>query len=139
MLSEVKGCLCNQLRMAARAVTQLYDEALRPSGLRVTQFSLLAAVHAFAPIKQGRLARLIAMDKTTLNRNIRPLIKEGLLELGPGKALTLTAKGQRRLKKGYGPWRDVQRRLSGRLGDDAAARLLADLRTIRKEASHERD
>jgi DNA-binding MarR family transcriptional regulator len=67
------------VRAAARLITNAYDDALRPSGLRVIQFALLAAIGAEQSVSITALARLIDMDRTTLSRNLKPLEKDGLI------------------------------------------------------------
>src|SRR3989475_12176646 len=99
-LVRLSPCVCNTLRMAARAVTQLYDDVLRPSGLRVTQFSILAT---FARMGEANLKELedeLAIDQTTLTRSLGLLERDGLIERGPhtdgrGKAMRRTSKGKR--------------------------------------------
>ena len=66
-------CNCSTLRSATRVLTQAYDEVLRPSGLRTTQFSILARLAGVGPVPLSELAELLAMDRTTLARNLRPL------------------------------------------------------------------
>jgi DNA-binding MarR family transcriptional regulator len=85
-LAEVAaGCACKNLRRTARAVTQLYDETLRPSGLRVTQFTLLVAVAVSQPVPITRLADALALDRTTLARDLKPLTERGLVEVAAGE------------------------------------------------------
>jgi len=69
-LANCTSCACFNLRKVTRGVTQLYDEMLRPAGLRVTQFSLLVAVRVAEPVGVTRLAELTVMDRTTLTRNL---------------------------------------------------------------------
>ena len=83
--ASVTDCTCFNLRKAARAVTQYYDDALRPSGLRVTQFSLLSVIKQFGTVNIGTLADEAVMDRTTLTRNLKLLEQEGLV--------TITASG----------------------------------------------
>ncbi|MEE8273100.1 MAG: MarR family transcriptional regulator, partial [Alphaproteobacteria bacterium] len=70
---EAAICTCFNLRKAARAVTQLYDAALGPSGLRATQFSLIAALGVRGAPTISQLAKAMVMDRTTLTRNLKPL------------------------------------------------------------------
>ena len=67
-------CVCNTLRMATRAVTQLYDDVLRPSGLRVTQFSILAAIARLGEAGVSQLADALAIEQTTMTRSLTPLM-----------------------------------------------------------------
>src|SRR5256886_9776624 len=98
------ACTCFRLRSLTRRVTQLYDQALAPSGLTVTQYSLLAHAlrHGAAPTV-SELAKQLFTDRTTLTRNLKPLADAGLLKLGDGadarsKAVLVTAKGRSALR-----------------------------------------
>ncbi len=84
-LAHCTSCACFNLRKVTRAVTQLYDELLRPAGLRVTQFSLLVAVRMAGPVGVTRLVELTVMDRTTLTRNLELLQKQGLIEVASGE------------------------------------------------------
>jgi DNA-binding MarR family transcriptional regulator len=79
---------CNLLaiRQAARHVTQFYDQHLVPTGLRATQFGILAKIERQGPITINALAADLVMDRTTLGRNIRPLERDGLIAIEPGAA-----------------------------------------------------
>lgn len=129
---EAAGCACFNLRKAARAITQLYDGALAPSGLRATQFSLLAVLRAMGEPTISRLAKAMVMDRTTLTRNLRPLEKLGLLEVIVGKDrrtrhVGLTALGRDRLATAFPLWREAQARVARGLGEARRERLLSDL------------
>lgn len=132
-------CTCANLRRAARAVTSLYDEALRESGLRVTQFTLLQALEKTGAISQGELGATLAMDSTTLSRSLRPLIDEGWIRVVPGadrrvRTLELTAAGRQRLADANAGWSSAQRRLRRELGTERWTRLQADLVTLAQVA-----
>lgn len=137
-----RTCLCFNLRKAARTITQIYDQALKPSGLRVTQFSILAAVKAFEPATIKRLARTLAADRTTLTRNLKPLEKKGLISIGPGedqreRLVRLTDDGQEALDRAYPFWEAAQKRLGGELGParfEQAVAGLQDLSTVKDES-----
>ncbi len=75
-------CACANLRRADRAVSQFYDAALRPSGLRITQFTLLQALTLASGISQKQLGELLQIDSTTLTRTLAPLREERLAALG---------------------------------------------------------
>src|SRR6266566_9167196 len=75
-------CICLAVRQAARHVTQFYDQLLAPSGLRTTQFSLLGRLQRSGPMPINVLAAALVMDRTTLGRNILPLERDGLIEIG---------------------------------------------------------
>ena len=117
----IETCACHKIRMAARAVTRTYDEALRPVGLRATQVSLLAAVALEGAMSITSLAGLIGMDRSTLTRNLAPLEKEGLLAVGSegwrrSRTLAITAKGRARLHAAVPLWEAAQKRLRQVLG-----------------------
>src|SRR5918996_1644901 len=73
-------CTCFRIRGAARRVTQIYSRHLAPTGLKISQFSLLGFVCAEGPITVGRLSDRLTTDRTTLSRNLHPLLKDGLIE-----------------------------------------------------------
>src|SRR5256885_14185152 len=84
-LAEIEAtCACSNVRKAARAVTQLYDEVLQPTGLRSTQFNLLVAVGLAGEAPVTRLAEALVMDRTTLARNLKPCVRQGLLTIEAG-------------------------------------------------------
>ncbi len=89
MLAETTNpaaCNCLALRQAARHVSQFYDQFLAPSGLRTTQYSILARLQRRGPMTINALAAELVMDRTTLGRNILPLQRDGLVAVGPGKS-----------------------------------------------------
>src|SRR6266566_6202273 len=95
-------CVCNTLRMVTRVVTQLYDDILRPSGLRVTQFSILATIARLDEANLKQLEGTLAIDQTTLTRSLNLLERDGVIARashpdGRIKAMRLTAKGTRAL------------------------------------------
>lgn len=112
-------CMCASFRRAARALTQLYDDALRPLGLRATQFTILQALSLTGEISQGDLGRVLVMDSTTLTRTLR-LMRPWIAER-PGKDrrerwLRLSLVGQRQLDRASVPWQKLQSRLRTRFG-----------------------
>ena len=126
------NCTCFNLRKAARAVTQAYDKAMRPSGLRATQFSLLSAVSKLGPVGIKDLAKELVMDRTTLGRNLKVLSDRRLLDIGEGddrryRPITLTPQGRQSLDLALPLWRQAQTRIADSLGHDRWARLHDDL------------
>ncbi len=84
-LEPAQGCVCFNIRKSARAITQLYEDALRPTGLRATQFTLLVATRVMGTATISGLAKGLVMDRTTLTRNMKPLEKHGFIRITPGK------------------------------------------------------
>lgn len=131
--TRVSGCTCLRVRRLARRVTQFYDRVLAPSGMRVTQFSLLAALARSAPeqggIAVGPLAAVLDMDRTTLTRNLKPLIDAGLVTLAPGETdarrreARLTPTGRRRYEQAKKLWRRAQDEMNRTLGLPRVAAL----------------
>ena len=80
-----RSCICVNLRRASRAISQLYDEAMAASGLKVTQFSLLRAVERNEPVAITVLADDMELDRTTLARNLAPLERDRLLKRSAGR------------------------------------------------------
>ena len=78
-------CTCGRLRRASRALTQLYDDAMAPAGLRVTQFSLLRALARGGPLRISELAARQLLDRTALSRNLDPLVDAGYVDIVRGR------------------------------------------------------
>jgi DNA-binding MarR family transcriptional regulator len=116
-LAEVAAdCACRRLRRTARAVTQRYDETLRPAGLRITQFTLLVAVALTEPVRIAQLADTVDLDRTTLARDLKPLTDRGLVEVAAGddrrtRVVRLTGQGRAAIARAYPLWRQAQARV----------------------------
>lgn len=117
-------CTCFNMRRAVRRVTQLYDRALAPTGLKVTQFTLLAMLSGSgAGLGVSELADRLGMDRTTLTRNLDVVERSGLIAIKHGKdarsrSIELSAKGRKALKEAAPLWAGVQRELTGYMGAD---------------------
>ena len=128
-------CLCATSRMATRVLSRRYDDALRPYGLRTTQYSVLARLADEGPMTVGRLAGRLATERTTLSRELGPLGRRGLIEVAAGddrrrRVVSLTPAGSEALDGARPAWTAVQAETRNALGDDTADRLLADLRAV---------
>lgn len=127
----VAHCTCANLRKTARVITQLYDDFLQPSGLLGTQFRLLGAVAAKGSIAVTPLAELLEVDPTTLARNLRPLERDGLIEIAPGedrrtRVVSITQQGQRALARALPLWEEAQAFVISRLGEERWRAMLGD-------------
>ena len=123
---RLSPCVCNTLRMVTRVVTQLYDDCLRPSGLRVTQFSILAAIARLGEASLKQLEDELAIDQTTLTRSLSLLESGGVIERashpdGRIKAMRLTARGRRALEEARPMWAQAQGKVLRALGTKAWA------------------
>jgi DNA-binding MarR family transcriptional regulator len=133
-VGQATRCACFSLRKASRAVTQLYDDALRPAGLRTTQFSLLALLRLAGTVPMTKLAEEAVMDRTTLARNLEVLQRDGLVRVQPGedarvREVEITRAGRARLEEAFPRWQRAQRSLARSLGARRMDRMLADLST----------
>jgi DNA-binding MarR family transcriptional regulator len=136
--SDLKGarfCAAFALRKAARAVTNLYDVALQPTGVRSTQFAILVAVVRSQPVSIGSLSQLLLADRTTLTRSLGLMEKEGLLNISQRSTMrqrfvTLTEKGNDVLARSAPLWRKVQRRYVTAIGEEHWRRLQRELEKL---------
>ena len=122
VLDETPDCACLNLRAAARAVTQMYNEVLKPSGLKATQFSVLAAVATEGPASMTVIAKALVMDRTTLTRNLKPLMGRGLVKSGEGaddrrqRRIVITREGKAALAKALPLWKQAHGRIVTSIG-----------------------
>ena len=122
-------CLCLAARRAARTITREFDQALRPHGLRATQFTLLSALHLAGSKAIGELAEMLSADRTTLTRNLALAEKHGWVTLRADPAdarsrlAAITRKGSRNLVAAMPAWSATQQRLLQDMGESAAASL----------------
>jgi DNA-binding MarR family transcriptional regulator len=129
MLIEL-SCMCASIRRASRAMTQSYDDALRPFGLHATQFSILQVLSRTGELNQRQLSGILAADSTTLTRNLRLMRKRGWIVIRPGKDrrerwLQLSSSGNRQLVRATPAWQRVQEHLRARLGEASWRNLQA--------------
>src|SRR5712664_3918209 len=135
---RLSPCVCSTLRMVSRALTQLYDDVLRPSGLRVTQFSILATIGRIGEANLKQLEDTLAIDQTTLTRSLNLLERDGVIERASHpdariRAMKLTSKGRRALEAARPLWARAQDKVLRELGTKAwadAQRRLAHLLRI---------
>ena len=124
-------CNCQAIRAAARHVTQFYDQCLAPSGLRTSQFTVLAKLRENGPLTINALADDLVMDRTTLGRNVLPLQRDGLIRIEPSaadrraKRLALTGAGEKRLRAAAKLWYAAQGRFDAAFGSKRASDLRA--------------
>jgi DNA-binding MarR family transcriptional regulator len=121
--------MCSNFRRTSRALTQLYENALRPLGLRATQFTILQALSLAGEVNQSRLGEMLALDSTTLTRTLRIMRRQGWIEERRGEDrrerwLHLAKPGETQLKRAVPVWEKVQSRLRHQLGDKAWKSLM---------------
>jgi len=129
-------CLCLHLQRAARALARRFDAAFRPLGLTSGQFSLLMSLNRPEPATIGGVASLLAMDRTTLTANLKPLERRVLLTVTPdpsdrrGRHLRLTPQGRAVLENALPVWEATHAAIEHRLPRASAAKLRDDLRAL---------
>ena len=138
-ISEVQRCACATVRRTDRILTQFYDEILAPSGLYITQFTLLATLSQAAPVTINRLAEIMDMDRTTLSRNLEVLAKQHMVRIEEGedrrtRQVHLTQEGEQALRRALPLWQEAQARIEHALGRERFDGLLTDLSAARAAA-----
>src|SRR5215470_16783116 len=130
------ACLCLHVQRAARALARRFDDALRPIGLTHGQFSLMISLNRPKPPGMASVARLLAMDRTTLTAVLKPLRRRGLVKVTPdpadrrGRLMALTNRGRRVLARAVPVWRKAHEKVEALLRDGDADRLRNNLRAL---------
>ena len=125
------ACLCLHLQRAARKVARIFDDAFRPLGITNGQFSLLISLNRPEPPVMGDVAALLALDRTTLTANLKPLERRGLVVVSPdpndrrSRRLALTAEGEELMNRAYPIWRETHALIDKMIADPE--RLRTDL------------
>jgi len=130
-----QACVGFNVRKASRLLGQIYDQALKPIGLKGTQFSLLMSVAGNQGATIGELSQLLGMERSTLSRNVLILQKKGLVTEEEGQdrrqqKISITDSGVSVLRKALPLWQEVQERLAGELGEERIKNLLEDLQSF---------
>jgi DNA-binding MarR family transcriptional regulator len=137
-----RTCIAVRLRLLNRVVTNFYDDALRPLGLKVSQLNILIVTAKLGLARPVQVCEILQLDASTLSRNVKPLQTHGWLEVVPGEdartqPFRLTPQGRRLIEKAVPAWEEAQRQAAELLGDegiallDKAARKLGGLRAER--------
>jgi DNA-binding MarR family transcriptional regulator len=121
--------MCANFRRTARALTQMYEESLRPLGLRATQLTILQVLSRAGEVSQGQLGEMLAMDSTSLTRTLAIMAQKGWIAEHPGKdrrerRIRLSAAGDAKLKRAMPVWEKVQSRLREKMGKQKWGSLL---------------
>lgn len=126
-LAATRDCRCLAARRTARAITRMYEDHLRPHGLRATQFSILASLALKGPTPVGELAEFLGLERTTLTRSAALLERNGWvrsLRGGDGREhpLEITAEGQCKLEAALPAWKAAQEMANDQFGNVPLAR-----------------
>lgn len=127
-VSETAACLCLASRKVARAITRAFEQALRPHGIRATQFSVLAILAGKGRQSLGALAASLGVERTTLTRNLAVLERQGLVRIRPGedaraRIVSITDAGRRTIAAALPAWRQAQSALTASIGGPMADSL----------------
>lgn len=122
-------CMCGSFRRTSRALTQSYERAFRPIGLRATQFTILQVLSRAGEVSQGQLGEILAMDSTTLTRTLEIMRRHGWIAERRGedqreRRLSLTKSGATKLNAAMIVWEKIQSQLRKQLGGAAWENLL---------------
>lgn len=122
-------CNCMNIRRASRAVTQFYDDILKPSGVTIAQLSLLRHLETAETATISELAKMMRIDRTTLNRNMKPLIKDGFIGVKRGKdsrtrQIIMTGQGRDAAVRGWKLWEVAQASVKEYMGEEDLAKLV---------------
>jgi DNA-binding MarR family transcriptional regulator len=137
-----RTCIAVRLRLLNRVVTNLYDDALRPLGLKVSQLNILVVTARLGLARPAQVCEMLQLDVSTLSRNVKPLQTHGWLEVVPdedarAQPFRLTAQGKRLIEKAIPAWEEAQRQATELLGNEGVAlldRAAKKLRQTRPEA-----
>lgn len=133
----ISPCTCVNVRRISGLISDLYDQCLEPVGLTISQYSSLANLNAMPNASISDLAARVGLDRTTLVRNLKPLMERGLIEdlAQPGRRnrqLVLTPAGQTLLGQGRVLWQSAQDQLSARLGQENIQVIRTVLRQLQE-------
>ena len=127
-----KACVCGNLRKASRLISQIYDEFLKPSGLKATQSALLMTIKGLERVNVSKLAKWTITDRTTVTRNLKLLENKGLVKIEPGenqreRVVTITDKGIDALLSAYPFWEEAQHHVAEIIGENKSNLIVKDL------------
>ena len=132
-----KTCIAVRLRLLNRVVTNFYDDALRPLGLKVSQLNILIVTARLGLARPDRVCEILQLDTSTRSRNVKPLRAHGWLEVVPdedarAQPFRLTPRGRRLIEKAVPAWEEAQRQAAELLGDEGIALLDRAARKLRQ-------
>jgi DNA-binding MarR family transcriptional regulator len=136
---SVRDCNCFYLRKASRHLTQIYDTILAPSGIRSTQYMILAVLNERGGLSVNELAEVMVMDRTTMGKNLRPLVRDGLIAANVSdldrrsRTVSLTKKGSKVLEDAYPLWKIAHSNFQKKHGRQFSADLRGRLDLVTRD------
>ena len=128
-LAPTLPCMCASFRRTSRALTQFYEDGLRPTGLRATQFTILQAFSLAGEVTQGKLGQILSMDSTTLTRTLTTMSRHGWIAKRRGEdrrewRMRLSRAGEIQFKQASPYWEKAQAEVRRKLGDELSDSLM---------------
>ncbi len=135
-----RECLVVRLRLVNRVVTNIYDEALRPLGVKASQLNIMVVTAKLGLARPADVCERLQLDTSTLSRNVERMMAKGWFEVvadddGRTQPFRLTAKGRRLLERALPAWEKAQKKVKELIGADAVAAIDAAVRRIRSHQS----
>jgi len=132
---ECSACTCFNTRKFTRVITQIFDESFKKIGFRGTQFSPLVMIFTRGPITVNKLSEYLVMDRTTLGRNLKPLERDGLIEIIQGKdrrqkLVSITDKGKELLSIAFPVWQETQKKVLEQIGESNWSNILGEIKDV---------
>ena len=137
---SIESCHCMAVRRAARRISEMYDEALAPTGLRATQFAILATLNMGGGMSVHELADQLDLDRTTTGKNLRPLERDGLVSVAVSatdrrsRVIALTSSGRKRVGDAFPLWAQAQQRFESSNGRRKSRDLRSELGKLRVDS-----
>ena len=134
------SCIAMRTRVISRVISRIYDEALRPHGIKGSQMSILAVISGFRRVEPSEICRLLQLDASTLSRNVSRMKRKGWLKSASrsdrrAHRLELTAEGERIIEEAYSSWQKAQDKVNQALGEENMAAIRRVARTLRARAA----
>jgi DNA-binding MarR family transcriptional regulator len=135
-----RECLVGRLRMLNRVVTNIYDDALRPLGVKASQLGILVAAAKFGLARPADVCDRLQLDTSTLSRNVERMKVNGWLEVvadddGRAQPFRLTSKGRKLLERAKPEWDKAQKKVKELIGDEAVDSITAAAQRIHSDKS----
>ena len=133
-------CIAYRIRLLNRVITNIYDRALRPLGLKVNQVNILTMLSLTDQASSADIARVLMMEKSTVSRTVDRMKKNGWINVeehddGPSQAITVTAQGRELMAAAHVQWKKSQKQVTELLGDEGVAAILKLHETVKARKS----
>lgn len=134
------ACIAMRARVISRVISRIYDEALRPYGIKGSQMSILAVISGFGRVEPSEICRLLQLDTSTLSRNVSRMRSKGWLKAAPrtdrrAHRLELTPEGERIIEEAFSSWQEAQDKVTEALGEENMAAIRKVARTLRAKVA----